>query len=109
MLTISSGHSAGYLLDAVATGRENYYTGAVAAGEPPGRRHGRGADALGFRGLVDHHDMTALYERFIDPRDERLRDPQQWDEASTLGHTGRRYATEELRVIPSSSQRLSPR
>jgi hypothetical protein len=37
MLTISSGHSADYLLGAVATGRENYYTGAVAAGEPPGR------------------------------------------------------------------------
>ena len=35
MLTISSGHSADYLLNAVATGRENYYTGAVAAGEPP--------------------------------------------------------------------------
>jgi conjugative relaxase-like TrwC/TraI family protein len=95
VLTISSGHSAGYLLDAVATGRENYYTGAVAAGEPPGRWHGRGADALGLRGLVDHQDMTALYERFIDPRDERFRDPEQWDEASTLGHTGRRYATEE--------------
>ncbi|GAA3251353.1 hypothetical protein GCM10017691_63770 [Pseudonocardia petroleophila] len=95
MLTISSGHSAAYLLDAVATGRENYYTGAVAAGEPPGRWYGRGAEALGLRGLVDHQDMTALYERFIDPRDERFRDPSQWDEASTLGHTGRRYATEE--------------
>ena len=32
-----SGHSASYLTDAVAAGRENYYTGAVAAGEPPGR------------------------------------------------------------------------
>ena len=37
MLTISSGHSADYLLGAVAAGRENYYTGAVADGEPPGR------------------------------------------------------------------------
>ena len=95
MLTISSGHSAEYLLDAVATGRENYYTGAVAAGEPPGRWFGRGAEALGLRGLVDHQDMTALYERFIDPRDERFRDQARWDEASTLGHTGRRYATED--------------
>ena len=34
MLTISSGHSASYLTDAVAAGRENYYTGAVTAGEP---------------------------------------------------------------------------
>jgi conjugative relaxase-like TrwC/TraI family protein len=95
MLTISSGHSASYLLDAVATGRENYYTGAVAAGEPPGRWYGRGAKALGLRGLVDHQDMTALYERYIDPRDERFRDPTRWDEASTLGHTGRRYLSED--------------
>jgi len=36
MLTISSGHSADYLLQAVATGRENYYTGAVAAGSRRG-------------------------------------------------------------------------
>lgn len=37
MLSISTGHSPRYLTDQVATGRENYYTGAVAAGEPPGR------------------------------------------------------------------------
>ena len=53
MLTISSGHSADYLTGAVATGRENYYTGAVAAGEPPGRWCGEGAEALGLAGLVD--------------------------------------------------------
>src|SRR5689334_14229012 len=95
MLTISSGPSADYLLKAVATGRENYYTGAVAAGEPPGRWYGRGAEQLGLRGLVDHQDMTALYERFIDPRDPRFRDPSQWGEASTLGHTGRKYLSED--------------
>lgn len=95
MLTISTGHSADYLLGAVATGRENYYTGAVAAGEPPGRWYGRGAEALGLSGLVDHQDMTALYERFIDPRDPAFKDPARWDEASTLGHTGRKYRTEE--------------
>src|SRR4051812_31747708 len=95
VLTISSGHSASYLLDAVAKGRENYYTGAVAAGEPPGRWFGRGAEAFGLRGLVDHQDMTALYNRFIDPRDPRFRDPAHWSEADTLGHTGRRYATED--------------
>ena len=39
--------------------------------------------------------MTALYERFIDPRDPAFRDPSRWDEAETLGHTGRRYLTEE--------------
>ena len=97
MLTISSGHSADYLTGAVATGRENYYTGAVAAGEPPGRWYGRGAAALGLAGEVDAQDMTALYEHFIDPRDEAFRDPSRWgeEEIARLGHTGRRYQTEE--------------
>src|SRR5215210_157166 len=95
MLTISSGHSASYLTDAVAAGRENYYTGAVTAGEPPGRRYGQGAALLGLAGEVDPQDMTALYERFLDPRDPLFRDPSRWDEAATLGHTGRRYLTEE--------------
>ena len=95
MLTISSGHSARYLTDAVAAGRENYYTGAVAEGEPAGRWYGRGAEALGLRGLVDAQDMTALYERYLDPRDPMFKCPGQWDEVSTLGHTGRRYLTED--------------
>jgi conjugative relaxase-like TrwC/TraI family protein len=91
MLTISSGHSADYLLNAVATGRENYYTGAVAAGEPPGRWYGAGAEALGLTGLVDDQDMKALYEQFIDPRDPNFRNPGAWDEAASLGHKGRQY------------------
>jgi hypothetical protein len=95
VLGVRSGGSADYLLGSVATGRENYYTGAVAAGEPPGRWYGRGAEALGLAGEVDAQDMTALYERFIDPRDEHFRDPAKWDEAETLGHTGRAYPTEE--------------
>jgi conjugative relaxase-like TrwC/TraI family protein len=95
VLSISSGHRADYLTGAVASGRENYYTGAVAAGEPPGRWFGRGAKELGLFGEVDTQDMTALYERFIDPRDEAFRDPLRWDEAETLGHTGRAYKTEE--------------
>ena len=95
MLTISSGHSADYLLGAVATGRENYYTGAVAAGEPPGRWYGTGAEKLGLTGLVDHQDMTALYELFIDPRDPAFKDPSKWPDASTLGNAGRRYASED--------------
>jgi hypothetical protein len=93
VLSISSGHSASYLTDAVAAGRENYYTGAVAAGEPPGRWSGRGAERLGLRGEVDTQDMTALYERFIHPRDENVRNPDAWDDAATLGHAGRRYLT----------------
>jgi conjugative relaxase-like TrwC/TraI family protein len=95
VLTISSGHSARYLTDAVATGRENYYTGAVAEGEPPGRWSGAGAAALGLTGQVDNQDMLALYERYLDPRAEGFRDSERWDEVSTLGHTGRKYLTEE--------------
>ena len=72
MLTISSGHSADYLLNAVATGRENYYTGAVAAGEPPGRWYGKGAEELGLVGLVDAQDMRAVFEHYLDPRDPEL-------------------------------------
>ena len=95
MLSVRSGHSAGYLTGAVAAGRENYYTGAVTAGEPPGRWSGRGAEALGLTGEVEGQDMAALYERFIDPRADGFGDPARWDEAETLGHTGRAYATEE--------------
>jgi conjugative relaxase-like TrwC/TraI family protein len=95
MLTISSGHSADYLLDAVATGRENYYTGAVAAGEPPGRWYGAGAEELGLSGLVDPQDMRAVYEHYLDPRDPNFRNPEKWDQVATMGHTGRRYATVE--------------
>ncbi len=95
VLTISSGHSVAYLTNEVAAGRENYYTGAVTAGEPPGRWYGAGAELLGLSGLVDAQDMTALYERFLDPRDENFADPERWDDAATLGHTGRKYLTEE--------------
>jgi hypothetical protein len=73
-----------YYLDAVATGREAYYTGAVAEGEPPGRWYGAGAAALGLSGLVDAQDMRGVYAHFVDPRDERFTDPEQWAEADTL-------------------------
>ena len=95
MLKIVNGYSPEYLLKEVATGRENYYTGAVAEGEPPGRWWGAGAEKLGLAGLVDAQDMRALYERFLDPRDPGFRDREAWDGAATLGHTGRRYATED--------------
>src|SRR5262245_1668481 len=93
MLTMRPGHSVDYLTREVATGRENYYTGAVAEGEPPGRWYGAGAEQLGLTGLVDHQDMTALYEHFFDPRDERFCGPEQWAEIPTLGHAGRKYPT----------------
>ncbi|GAA1392083.1 hypothetical protein GCM10009613_35900 [Pseudonocardia kongjuensis] len=95
MLRIATGYSPEYLLKEVATGRENYYTGAVAEGEPPGRWWGAGAEKLGLRGLVDAQDMRALYERFLDPREDGFGDPDRWDEVSTLGHTGRKYLSED--------------
>ena len=36
-----------------------------------------------------------MYERFLDPRHEGFNDPHRWDEVSTLGHTGRRYLSED--------------
>ena len=50
MLSVDEGHDVGYLTGAVATGRESYYTGAVAAGEPPGLWYGAGAEGLGLAG-----------------------------------------------------------
>ncbi len=95
MLSISSGYSPEYLLKEIATGRENYYTGAVADGEPPGRWWGAGAEMLGLTGLVDAQDMRAVYERFLDPRADGFTDLERWDEVDTLGHTGRRYLSED--------------
>src|SRR3954453_363224 len=95
MLSVASGYSPDYLLNEVATGRENYYTGAVAEGEPPGRWWGAGAERLGLTGLVDGHDMRGVYERFLDPRHEAFTDPDRWDEVNTLGHTGRSYTSED--------------
>jgi hypothetical protein len=93
VLTVRPGHSVDYLTREVATGRENYYTGAVTEGEPPGRWYGAGAEALGLSGLVDHQDMSALFEHFIDPRDAAFRDPDAWKDAAALGGRGRRYKT----------------
>ncbi|ANY06377.1 MobF family relaxase [Pseudonocardia sp. HH130630-07] len=95
VLRIVNGYSPEYLLKEVATGRENYYTGAVAEGEPPGRWWGAGAEKLGLSGLVEADDMRAVYERFLDPRDTAFGDRSRWDEAGTLGHTGRRYPSED--------------
>ncbi|MHA6779620.1 MobF family relaxase [Pseudonocardia saturnea] len=95
VMSIASGYSPDYLLREVATGRENYYTGAVSEGEPPGRWWGAGAERLGLSGLVDAQDMRALYEGFLDPRDPGFKDPKMWDQVATLGHTGRKYASED--------------
>lgn len=91
MISLSSGHSAEYLATAVAQGRESYYTGAVASGEPPGQWHGSGIADLRLSGEVDHQDLTALYSHFIDPRDDRFRSPEQWEHAARLGWPPRRF------------------
>jgi conjugative relaxase-like TrwC/TraI family protein len=93
VISISSGHAAEYLTGQVASGHENYYTGAVTAGEPPGFWSGRGAAALGLAGVVDAQDMTALFELRLDPRDGRFRQPAEWGSAPRLGGPLRRYIT----------------
>jgi hypothetical protein len=94
VLRIKSGHSVRYYTDATTEARENYYTGEAAAGEPPGRWSGAGAERLGLRGLVDPQVMIGVYERFLDPRDTRFGDESQWDDVAVLGHAGREYLSE---------------
>src|SRR4051812_24786770 len=76
MLRVRKGYDVDYYLDATAEGvtaairgQDAYYTDAVAAGEPTGIWHGRGAQALGLVGEVDPEMMKALYTHGLDPRD----------------------------------------
>lgn len=91
MLTVRVGHDTDYLTEAVAKGREGYYTGAVAAGEPPGLWHGEGAATLGLSGEVDAETMKALYTHGLDPRDPATADRSTWGEAARLGNAPRNY------------------
>jgi len=93
MLSISTGHDVGYLTKAVAQAREGYYTGAVAAGEPPGLWFGRGAEALGLRGEVDADLMEAVYTHLLDPRDQAAHARSTWGEAAPLAAGHRNYRT----------------
>ncbi|MGQ0479999.1 MAG: MobF family relaxase [Pseudonocardia sp.] len=85
------GHDTDYLTDAVAKGREGYYTNAVAAGEPPGLWHGAGAEALGLVGEVDAEVMKALYTHGLDPRDPATASRATWGNAARLGNPPRNY------------------
>lgn len=98
MLSLTPGHSAEYLTQAVAAGRESYYTNAVTEGEPPGVWQGRAAAALGLEGLVDHQDMEALFSEMIDPTDVNFRNPDAWGDARRLGQRPGRYKSVEERV-----------
>ena len=93
MLTVTPGHSAGYLTNQVGAGMESYYTGAVGAGEPPGRWHGKGAELLGLAGEVDADVMSAMYERYLDPTDTAFADPGTRYGARTLGRPPKEFRT----------------
>ena len=95
MLSITPGHSADYLTNQVGAGMESYYTGAVGAGEPPGVWHGQGAEALGLEGEVDAEVMSALYERYLDPTDERFADPETRYGSRTLGIRARNWRSSQ--------------
>ena len=95
MLTMRIGHDTDYLNDAVAKGREGYYTGAVAAGEPPGIWYGRGAEELGLVGEVDADIMKALYTHGLDPRDPNTASRETWGEAARFGNPPRNYRSAE--------------
>jgi conjugative relaxase-like TrwC/TraI family protein len=91
MFRITQGYSVGYLTGPVSQGREGYYTGAVAAGEPPGLWYGAGAEALGLRGEVDADLVEAIYARLLDPRDPATHSRATWDEAAALAPGHKNY------------------
>jgi hypothetical protein len=88
-LRVAKGYDTDYLTEAVAKGREGYYTGAVAAGEPPGLWYG--AEVLGLRGEVDPEVMKALYTHHLDPRELDSGSRASWGKASVLGNAPRNY------------------
>src|SRR4051812_36728103 len=102
MLRVRKGYDVDYYLDATAEGvaaairgQDTYYTDAVAAGEPAGIWHGRGAQALGLVGEVDPEMMKALYTHGLDPRDPATADRATWGEAARFGSAPRNYQTAE--------------
>lgn len=95
MLSVQAGHDVAYLTGAVAKGRESYYTGAVAAGEPPGRWYGAGAELLGLRGAVDADLMEAVYTHLLDPRDPASHNRKTWGDAEPLAAGHKRYRSAE--------------
>jgi conjugative relaxase-like TrwC/TraI family protein len=91
VLSIATGHDVGYLTKAVAGGREGYYSGAVAAGEPAGLWYGTGATGLGLTGEVDADLMEAVYSKLLDPRDPAAHSRATWGEAEALAAGHRKY------------------
>lgn len=91
MLSLAKGSDVGYLTKEVAGGREGYYTGAAAAGEPAGLWYGAGAEALGLSGEIDADLMEAIYAHLLDPRDPAAHDRETWGEAGALAPAHRAY------------------
>ncbi|GAA1843928.1 hypothetical protein GCM10009836_24140 [Pseudonocardia ailaonensis] len=97
MLSLAVGHDVGYLTGPVSGGREGYYTGAVAAGEPAGLWYGAGAERLGLVGEIDPDLIEAVYMHLADPRDPASRSRATWGEAALLAAPHRKYrAAEEI-------------
>lgn len=95
MLSLSPGHDTSYLTGEVAGGREGYYTGAEATGEPPGLWYGAGAELLGLRGEVDADLMEAVYSHLLDPRDTATHSRATWGQAAPLAPGHRKYRSAE--------------
>jgi hypothetical protein len=91
MLNMRTGHDVDYFTDAVGKGRDEYYTGATHAGEPPGLWHGKGAESLGLTGEVDPEMMKALYTHGLDPRDPATANRETWGQAARFGNPPRNY------------------
>ena len=110
MLTVGFGSSVDYYTQLVAGGREAYYTGAVAAGEPAGVWYGAGAAELGLSGVVDAELMEAIYERVLDPRDPLTHDRATWGQATPLaaGHRHYRSAGEIYEDLLAKEPDASP-
>lgn len=104
MLSAHTGHDVSYLTGAVGRGREGYYTGATATGEPPGVWYGKGAEALGLSGEVDADLMEAVYTHLLDPRDPATHDRSRWGQAATVGKPHKHYRTAE-EIYEASLQR----
>lgn len=95
MLSMATGYDTRYLTEAVAGGREAYYTGAVAAGEPDGLWYGAGAERLGLSGVVDADLMEAVYTHLLDPRDASSHSRSTWGEAPLLAARHKAYRSPE--------------
>ncbi|MGH3976546.1 MAG: relaxase domain-containing protein, partial [Pseudonocardiaceae bacterium] len=95
MLSVAKGYDTKYLTEQVGGGREGYYTGAVAAGEPAGLWYGSGATVLGLTGEVDAELMDAVYAGLLDPRDPAAHERTTWGEAAMLSAGHRRYRSAE--------------